>query len=250
MGAGCRKHPRSEGIDYRLSQLVQAFWKGEFESGGNPACYLLITTDGYGTEYPSGLALNDRGEAVSRDEVPQSREVLLWVLWQFQDVSPDLKLPRLDWKKTDGKFIQDLKPILEWLADQPITVYGAMIRKAYLEPMRIGPADLARWFFRRGIVVPAAFARAAVGSETPAATGQPTRPVGRPGIKQTALYIFAGRRQRGEPLAATQIDEARAIVAEWPDGSTPKPETVSGQIAAAYQEGRADKLADKCPDKL
>jgi hypothetical protein len=60
------------------------------------------------------------------------------------------------------------------------------------------------------------------------------RPVGRPGIKRTAIELFEARRNEGLPLAPTQLGEAKAIVARWPSERPPKAKTVSQRISEVY----------------
>jgi hypothetical protein len=63
---------------------------------------------------------------------------------------------------------------------------------------------------------------------------------GRPGVKLIAEQLFETRRKEGVPLAASPLQEATAIVGEWPPNSVPrpKPKTVSQHISRAWKEAR------------
>jgi hypothetical protein len=73
------------------------------------------------------------------------------------------------------------------------------------------------------------------------------RPVGRPNAKNTSIELFNKRRARGEPLEKKQIQEAEAILKQWPPTTKPrtKPEarTISGHISSLWRD--ADKSSDK-----
>ena len=76
------------------------------------------------------------------------------------------------------------------------------------------------------------------------------RKVGRPSVKDIVMGIYQQRRNKGTPLGATQISEARAILVDWPKKGTatpPKEKTVSERISSRY---RSDKFSDKFSDKL
>lgn len=78
----------------------------------------------------------------------------------------------------------------------------------------------------------------------------PAKKIGRPNARDLSIAIFDMRRQHGFPLQDKQIDEAKAIVAEWPKGGPPEPEikTVSGHIREPWKLSKA--TATNCGDKL
>jgi hypothetical protein len=81
---------------------------------------------------------------------------------------------------------------------------------------------------------------------------QPAQPapvsngVGRPPVGATTVQLFQARRDKGVPLAKSQLAEAQAIVAEWPsDGRRPpQAKTVSQKFSEVWQAA-ADKLRSK-----
>lgn len=71
------------------------------------------------------------------------------------------------------------------------------------------------------------------------------RDVGRPNAKRKSIELFNARRAAKTPLHKKQIEEAKAILKEWPSEvvTKPKERTVSGHISSLWQE--ADKSSDK-----
>jgi hypothetical protein len=64
------------------------------------------------------------------------------------------------------------------------------------------------------------------------------RPPGRPGVRNICERLFRDRRDRGIPFAGSQLEEARAILRDWPGGVIKPPiaKTISGHIAGAWRE--------------
>jgi hypothetical protein len=62
---------------------------------------------------------------------------------------------------------------------------------------------------------------------------------GRPGSAETSIKIFTNRRALKLPLEDSKIREARAILAQWPDGfPCPQDETIAAHITPAWNEAK------------
>lgn len=124
-----------EGCDDILHRLLQAVWRGDFETGGESLLSIMLP----GSALEPGATAGANGEAPDLDgAVALTRRGLVRVL-ELKGILPPLPALRVE---ADEEMFTALAALLPFQ-------FGNLVRMAYLEAIIVSRDDFGRWCDRR-----------------------------------------------------------------------------------------------------